>query len=59
MIFSRFCTSCLLRVFAGCMQAAMLLRIDDVLSGVRKEGGGSGGDNPDMDPETFGDARDG
>ncbi|PHJ23376.1 cct chaperonin gamma subunit [Cystoisospora suis] len=39
--------------------AAMLLRIDDVLSGVRKEGGGSGGDNPDMDPETFGDARDG
>ncbi|CBZ52239.1 hypothetical protein NCLIV_020250 [Neospora caninum Liverpool] len=39
--------------------AAMLLRIDDVLSGVRKEGTGAPGDNMEADPETFGDSRDG
>ncbi|PFH35950.1 CCT chaperonin gamma subunit [Besnoitia besnoiti] len=39
--------------------AAMLLRIDDVLSGVRKEGQGGTCDNMDADPETFGDSRDG
>ncbi|CDI76209.1 TCP-1/cpn60 family chaperonin, putative, partial [Eimeria acervulina] len=41
--------------------AAMLLRIDDVLSGVRKDakGGPEGGEGAPEDMETFGDARDG
>ena len=45
-----------------CVQAAVLLRIDDVLSGVRKEGKGGGaqvGEGVQEDMETFGDARDG
>ena len=39
----------------------MLLRIDDVLSGVRKDakGGPEGGEGAPEDMETFGDARDG
>jgi len=41
--------------------AAMLLRIDDIISGIsKKKSGGGGGGMPNMDEqETFGDARDG
>eukprot|EP01027_Heterolobosea_sp_BB2_P022637 GEZU01033382.1.p1 GENE.GEZU01033382.1~~GEZU01033382.1.p1 ORF type:complete len:556 (+),score=209.76 GEZU01033382.1:109-1776(+) len=44
--------------------ACMLLRIDDIVSGITKRkdtpgGGGAGGAGPDEDQETFGDARDG
>merc|ERR550537_1431670 len=43
--------------------AAMLLRIDDIVSGMSKKKGGGGPQQPahdtDMDPEAFGDQRDG
>merc|ERR1740133_609536 len=39
--------------------AAMLLRIDDIISGISKKKGGGGAQNPAHDDETFGDARDG
>lgn len=40
--------------------AAMLLRIDDIISGIsKKKREGGGGGMPGMDDETFGDARDG
>jgi T-complex protein 1 subunit gamma len=41
--------------------AAMLLRIDDIISGISKKQKGGGGGMPDMekDQETFGDSRDG
>mmetsp|Transcript_93546 Transcript_93546/g.195022 ORF Transcript_93546/g.195022 Transcript_93546/m.195022 type:complete len:561 (+) Transcript_93546:206-1888(+) len=41
--------------------AAMLLRIDDIISGISKKqrGGGGGGGMPTGEEETFGDARDG
>jgi len=40
--------------------AAMLLRIDDIISGIsKKKSGGGGGQGPAHDDETFGDARDG
>merc|ERR1712166_371761 len=39
--------------------AAMLLRIDDIISGISKKKGAGGAQNPAHDDETFGDARDG
>merc|ERR1711862_455958 len=41
--------------------AAMLLRIDDIISGIskKKRGGDGGQQMPNNDDETFGDARDG
>mmetsp|Transcript_115463 Transcript_115463/g.367195 ORF Transcript_115463/g.367195 Transcript_115463/m.367195 type:complete len:556 (+) Transcript_115463:106-1773(+) len=40
--------------------AAMLLRIDDIISGIsKKQRGGGGGGAPAQEEETFGDARDG
>jgi T-complex protein 1 subunit gamma len=39
--------------------AAMLLRIDDIISGISKKKQGGGGQQQAVDDETFGDARDG
>lgn len=39
--------------------SAMLLRIDDVVSGLKKQDQNLGGTNFQEDPETFGDNRDG
>ena len=41
--------------------ASMILRIDDIVSGMKKQksGGGQQMENPDVEDEAFGDSRDG